>query len=89
MQVLNLLRSCPDVSLNHLDGNCKVSIWQDCACPDVRIGPSGCFTLKNRRLKKNLQNFNFSQVSFRTRMYNPPITQSGSVSKLSRDIKES
>jgi hypothetical protein len=32
---------------------------------------------------------NFSKVSFRTRMYNPLIAQSESISKLSRDIKES
>jgi hypothetical protein len=47
-QVLNLLRTCPDKSLNHPDGYCYNSVWQDCAHPDLRIGSSGCFTLKNR-----------------------------------------
>jgi hypothetical protein len=32
---------------------------------------------------------NFPQVSFRTHMYNKLIQQSDSISKLSRDIKES
>jgi hypothetical protein len=51
--------------------------------------PSGRFTLKNRKLRKNLQKSNFSQVSFRTCMYNPLITQSECISKLNRDINES
>jgi len=44
--VLNLQRSRPDVSLYRSDGYCKVSVRQDYTCPDVRIGPSGHFTLK-------------------------------------------
>jgi hypothetical protein len=44
---------------------------------------------ENLKLEENLQKNNFSKVSFRTRMYNPLIAQSESISKLSRDIKES
>jgi len=44
---------------------------------------------ENLKLEKNLQKHNFSKVSFKTRIYNPLIAQSDSISKLSRDIKES
>jgi hypothetical protein len=42
-----------------------------------------------RKIEENSQKSNFSQVSFRTRMYKPLITQSESISILNRDIKES
>jgi hypothetical protein len=45
-QVLNLKRSHPNESLNRPNGYYKVSIRQDCARLDVRIGPFGRFTLK-------------------------------------------
>jgi hypothetical protein len=44
---------------------------------------------EKHKTEEKFAEFNFSQVSFRTRMYNPLITQSESISKLSRDIKES
>jgi hypothetical protein len=56
---------------------------------DVRISPSTHNTLKILKLEENLQTNNFSKGSFRTRMYNQQITQSESISKLSRDKKES
>jgi hypothetical protein len=43
--------------------------------------PSERFTLKNKKTEEKIAEFNFSQVSFRTRMYNPLITQSKSISK--------
>jgi hypothetical protein len=50
--------------------------------------PSGRFTLKNKKLNKNLQKLIFLR-SVSERMYNPLITQSRSISKLGKDIKES
>jgi hypothetical protein len=44
---------------------------------------------EKQKTEEKIAEFNFFQVSFRTRMYNPLITQSESISKLRRDIKES
>jgi hypothetical protein len=44
---------------------------------------------EKQKTEEKFTEFNFSQVNFRTHMYNPLITQSESISKLSRDIKES
>jgi hypothetical protein len=44
---------------------------------------------EKQKTEEEFAEFNFSQVSFRTRIYNPLITQSESISKLSRDIKKS
>jgi hypothetical protein len=44
---------------------------------------------EKQKNEEKFAEFNFSQVSFRTRMHNPLITQSESILKLSRDIKES
>jgi hypothetical protein len=54
--------------------------------PDTKERLSGHSTLKHQKTEENLQKSNFSQVSFRTRMYNPLITQSENISKLNRDI---
>jgi hypothetical protein len=44
---------------------------------------------EKQKTEEKIAEFNFFQVSFRTLMYNPLITQSESISKLRRDIKES
>jgi hypothetical protein len=49
--------------------------------------PLGRFTLKMQKIEENLQKLIF--LSCRTHMYNQLITQSNSISKLSRDIRES
>jgi len=62
---------------------------QDCARPDIRLGPSGRFTLKIWNLRKICKKYFFPKVSFRTRMYNQLIKQSNSIAKICRDINES
>jgi hypothetical protein len=44
---------------------------------------------ENLKLEENLQNFFFTKVSFRTRMYNQLIKQSNSIAKICKDINES
>jgi hypothetical protein len=44
---------------------------------------------EKQKTEEKIAEFNFSQVSFWTRMYNPLIPQSRSITKLSKDIKES
>jgi hypothetical protein len=52
-------------------------------------GPFGRSTLKHqKKIEENFTEIKFSQVSVRTCMYNQLITQSESISKLNRDIKE-
>jgi hypothetical protein len=68
-------------------GNCL-----NCWTPPVRTPRGTVRTLHTKTPEKTEENFTeikFSQVSVRTCMYNQLITQSESISKLNRDIKES
>jgi hypothetical protein len=51
--------------------------------------PSECSILKMQKTEEKCTEINFPKVSCKTHMYNQLITQSNSISKLSRDIRES
>jgi hypothetical protein len=76
--------------------HCQISNRKDCACsnvalnyPDIRVDPSGRFTLKIWNWRKICRQNIFPKNSFRTRMYNQLIKQSNIISKICKDIIES